>query len=338
MAEHGVIEPIFYQILEYVVAPIGLMAMTSFIKRSRENAPHGREDNKQEYLLIISYSCILFFLGQLAHTELTFGIVQKLATLMLAIGGFILILIYKAFSTEVNNIYKFIFDAFFSWLVGAIFFAVICIIVSTNMCVCHYELDIWSRPAWHLFFHECKEFLCNPLNLIFIVISIFTYLFWKIAGRMNKANMELSYDAKQEYFDLKEEDMFGRFLYMLTLYILDQTPYSKITVCSNLYNYYWRKHKYAKALWFCNKVINTASENYDSEDQIVPHRISKVELCLKLSRRRQACEQRLIIEKLKIHPGEYDPQTVDVWLKKVDAIFESNDIAKPYCPEPAKKG
>lgn len=94
------IESTYYQILEYIAAPIGLMIFTFYVKGVDKDKFLGREfkQNAIESLFIASYSHLLYFFSLNAHENEIKNLEcghNQFANLLCSIGGLLTIFIYK---------------------------------------------------------------------------------------------------------------------------------------------------------------------------------------------------------------------------------------------------
>lgn len=81
----------FYQIAEYVMAPFGLMLFTFYVKNLGATKTTYKpiiETNGIESLFIACYSCMLFYLSIVAHSDAEIDLVYENAKSAILLGGF----------------------------------------------------------------------------------------------------------------------------------------------------------------------------------------------------------------------------------------------------------
>jgi|GEM_PF-4095920 len=178
-------ESIFYQVLEYVIAPIGLMMIIFFVKNSDDKNgvfAHDFRDDGIESLFIAAYSHILFYFSVSAHPHEDHRDIEdstKTASLLVAVLGVITTIILKHYSKvwgDKTKKYKAITNNVALLLMANLLFI-----------ICYYNSAGWDFsfllkkpqvPFWHRL-----SFLLKPNNFIFIMIASFVlvmrfYLQW----------------------------------------------------------------------------------------------------------------------------------------------------------------
>src|SRR5437870_2418869 len=94
------IEQIYFQILEFVIAPIGLIIFTFYVKGEDVNKNWAKPkriltENPIENLFIASYSHILYYLSVSAHDNFHVCGSEQQSSLLAAVIGLLFLFIFK---------------------------------------------------------------------------------------------------------------------------------------------------------------------------------------------------------------------------------------------------
>lgn len=197
-------EAVFYQTIEYVIAPIGLMIFLFYIKnvdiREKTFNPEFKE-NGIESLFIASYSHILYYFSVTAHADGNHSDdiieITKSASLMSAVLGLMLIFILKYYSNiwGTKNWKSKISTNTTALCLMFFLFIVICFL---NFKGWHFDISVFSHPL--IFLKGNFTFLSYPNNFLFIIAACAILL---LQYKLNSRPKELTTDV-MSFLNLNE--------------------------------------------------------------------------------------------------------------------------------------
>lgn len=186
-------EAVFYQTIEYVIAPIGLMIFLFYVKnvdiREKTFNPDFKE-NGIESLFIAAYSHVLYYFSITAHADGNHSDniieITKAASLMSAVLGLMLIFILKYYSNIWGNKnWKSKISTNTTALCLMFFlFLVICFL---NFKGWHLNVSAFDHPL--IFIRENFIFLSYPNNFLFIIAAVVILL---LQFKLNSRPKELT--------------------------------------------------------------------------------------------------------------------------------------------------
>lgn len=323
------IESAYYQILEYVIAPLGLMIFTFYVKGENTQDVAGRKlsDNAIESLFIASYSHLLFYFSMSAHEFHSHSETRsdfQFASLLAAIAGLLTIFIYKYFyekldGAEFKRLCKHINNTAIGLMVFLIF-----IIIESNRQSFGYKWTWSPKDAWNILTSVFQSVL-NLRNLVFIpFIGLILYIIFF------RRPIQISVGLKAFLDSTKTEATQEAIDRLLAIAKDSSTPpeiryssYVKIT------DYYFARKEYAKALEAANTAKQLALTAGYPEDQLIGLRTLKTEIHCLLEQEPEAMIELRELQDSQEKASEKNKPFYDLWIKKLKKVFNRYEIATP---------
>ena len=170
------INTIFYQGLEFIIAPFLLVIFTHFAI-SKEDKLKGLGGYSIELNFVSLYSNLLFYFSCLAHQHqehICSGNCPcpqvQLALLIVCVFGLFLIIIHQKVkeNTSLPRIFSFVFN----WLWLGIMILLICLIFGINMHLNNLSLS-WKLTDRINTLQHLWSFICCPNNMVLLLLMIF---------------------------------------------------------------------------------------------------------------------------------------------------------------------
>lgn len=326
------IESVYYQILEYVIAPIGLMIFTFFVKGEKEvissnismqdSLPIEFKDNAIESLFIASYSHLLYYVSLSAHSHhYGNGICsrEQFASLLAAIAGLLIIFIYKYFYGRAKNgdrkeLIEYLIKQINRAAFGLMLFLTIIIIVS-NTNINHVKWT-FSLEAFGNSIYDWVAFLLQLNNLIFIpFVLIFLYaIFIKQPTRETTASKKLQTLTSSNGDSDKNK--------LMELYLDHSSPIEiRYNSIIKLVGQYMQSQNYEEALNAVKKAKELAINYNYPESQMIALRYIIVELYCIFNNKEDAEKEIKEVENNKTKDDAINQEFYDLWVKKLREIM-----------------
>ncbi len=180
------INSIFYQLLEYIIAPFVLVIFTHFIL-SKEDKFKGLGNYSIELNFVSLYSNLLFYFSCSAHhhpehvcTKNCLCIQVQLALLVVCVFGLFLILIHQRIH-NISVVSRFL-QTIFNWLWAGIMAILLVLIFGINMHLNELSLSFKADDIQNTFSHLVLFFRC-PCNFLLLIFILFVILIMVLAWR-----------------------------------------------------------------------------------------------------------------------------------------------------------
>jgi hypothetical protein len=318
-----VTQSIFYQILEYIFAPIGLMVFTFYVKGGKKAEPKQFKltNDAIERLFIACYSHITYFFSLTAHSKLeTLTLYNnQVSTLLCAVIGLLTIFIFKYqhvkyTGKELQRITRHI-----NLTALLLMSFLVCIIFNNNM---HHEGYHWTFTIQDFKDRnvEFAYFLLNTRNLVFIpFIVTIVYLVWT-----NRATFFTS--SVKPFIEITNIQSPTARIAELTKIAEDEEVNIEIRIDSHFK--IAKQHRDLLNFKDCLVALEsweklTTSENYP-EHQLFPARKLKIEVLCLLDLKDKAYIEVDAVKKKKVLADERNAQFYDLWILTLEEVIQTH--------------
>jgi len=316
------IQSIFYQILEYVIAPIGLMIFTFFVKgkNTKELRVLRFSDNAIESLFIASYCHLLYYFSLTAH-EHHMGVNtcrdDQFASLMNAIAGLLTIFIFKYFYEKLDGWKLEKLKGIVNGTAMGLMIILTAIIIDSNMNYAHHRWTWSPNDAWKII-AASGAFLIHLNNLIFIpFIGFILYLI--IVKPIIQVNPSL-----KSYINTTKNVPEEISLRNYTSIADDTGSPDDIRISSfvKIANHFFTLKKYEEALAAITNAKKLSVSTGNPEAQLIAIRVLKARIHCLLRQPGSASQEKVELEESKTLATEENKEFFDLWLKKLDGVLQ----------------
>jgi hypothetical protein len=314
---------IFYQVLEYIVAPMGLVVFTYYIKGTHKKQTVNEDvtSNPIENTFIASYSCLLYYFTLSAHMHKEHPCsMEQQAALLTVIAGLLILFIHKYL--ESNDAIKSapLLDIIFKYMWVMIMFSLLLLIIISNMEIHDY---IFTTPFGSEF---CKDFWTLLIALLVFVIHPHHALFVVFTVVVSIVLYSISFNKVYPSIALIQgrQGASGTRVEAAKKIVNDPNAFPKVKVSSHMRiaEAFFEKKEYRASLESVIRAKDLACEQKYPEDQMYGIRVLKMRVHCKLGQRKEAENEMKEVQDARERDREEYHEYYDQWLVALKKILD----------------
>lgn len=315
------IQSIYYEILEYVIAPIGLMIFTFFVKSKNTVAIRTIKfsENAIESLFIASYSHLLYYFSLCAHEgNIKFESVKndQFAALTNSIAGLLTIFVFKYFYEKLDGDRLRKLTRTINYTAFGLMCFLAVIIVDSNMNFHNSHLSLSSKDA-NKWLVDFIYFIIRLNNLIFIpfIGFILFIVIIKPIVRVNPSlksyiltNKNVSDEKSNENYQAIASEIYSPMAIRISSYV-------KLAI------EFLKNQDHIKSMEAITNAKNLAITSNYPESELIAIRSIKVELHCILNQKDKALKEVSEVEQNKSRDSDSNKEFYGLWIKKLEDII-----------------